>query len=43
MHPAVLTAGPRLFDGLTRDLALELRDVTRFDGGAVALRHRLMV
>jgi dihydrofolate reductase len=43
VHPAVLTAGPRLFDGLTRDLALELRDVTRFDGGAVALRHRLMV
>jgi dihydrofolate reductase len=39
VHPAVLTAGPRLFDGLGRDLALQLRDAKAFDGGCVVLRY----
>lgn len=39
VHPAVLTAGPRLFDGLGRDLALELREAKVFAGGCVVLRY----
>jgi len=40
VHPAVITAGPRLFDGLSTDLALELAESKVFDGGAVVLRYR---
>lgn len=40
VHPAVLAAGPRLFEHVTRDLALELVSARVFDGGAVVLRYR---
>jgi dihydrofolate reductase len=42
LHPAVLAAGPSLFDSLTTDLALELVAATSFDGGVVILRHRVL-
>ncbi len=41
LHPAVLTAGPRLFDQLTHDLTLELTSAQPFEAGAVALRYRV--
>lgn len=37
LHPAVLASGPRLFDHLTRDLALRLASARVFDSGAVVL------
>ena len=40
VHPAVLAAGPRLFEHVTRDLALELVSARIFDGGAAVLRYR---
>jgi hypothetical protein len=40
--PAVLAAGPQLFGHLSHDLALELVNVTAFDGGVVVLRHGVM-
>lgn len=40
IHPAVLAAGPGMFDHVTTDLALELIDSRVFDGGAVVLRYR---
>lgn len=39
IHPAALSAGPRMFDHLTRDLALRLIDARVFDAGAVVLRY----
>jgi dihydrofolate reductase len=39
IHPAVVAEGRPMFDGLTADLALELRDSRIFDGGAVVLRY----
>jgi dihydrofolate reductase len=39
LHPAVLAAGPRLFDHVTRDLALRLTDAKVFDGGAAVMRY----
>ena len=42
VHPAVLTAGPRMFDHLTRDLALELVHAEVFDAGSVVLHHRVV-
>jgi dihydrofolate reductase len=39
IHPAVLTAGPRLFEDLTHDLALRLVEAKVFDAGAVVLRY----
>ncbi len=39
VHPAVIADGPRLFDGPSRDLALELREAKVFDGGCVVLRY----
>lgn len=39
IHPAVLTAGPRLFDHLSTDLALRLVDAKIFDGGAEVMRY----
>lgn len=40
LSPAVLSGGPRIFDGLERDLALELVDTKVFDAGVVLLRYR---
>lgn len=42
VHPAVLTAGPRLFDHLSRDLALELVDSRIFGAGASLLHYRVL-
>ena len=42
LHPAVITTGPRLFEGVRSDLALELVEAKVFDAGAVVLRHRLL-
>ena len=42
VHPAVITAGPRMFDHLTRDLALELVAAEVFEAGGVVLRHRVL-
>jgi len=39
VHPAVLASGPRLFDRLTRDLALELVHAEVFEAGAVIARY----
>ena len=41
VHPAVLAAGPRLFDHLTRDLALDLVHAEVFDAGAVIARYEV--
>ena len=41
VHPAVLAAGPRLFDHLTRDLALDLVHAEVFDAGAVIARYKI--
>lgn len=38
-HPAVLAAGPRLFDHLTRDLALDLVHAEVFNAGAIIARY----
>jgi dihydrofolate reductase len=40
VHPAVITAGPRLFDHLTRDLALDLVHAEVFDAGSVVFQYR---
>jgi len=42
VHPALITAGPRMFDHLTRDLALELVHAEVFDAGSVVLHHRVV-
>ena len=42
VHPAVLTAGPRMFDHLTRDLALELVHAEVLDAGSIVLHHRVV-
>jgi dihydrofolate reductase len=39
IHPAVVAEGRPMFDGLTADIALELRESKVFDGGAVVLRY----
>ncbi|WP_019586298.1 dihydrofolate reductase family protein [Deinococcus apachensis] len=39
VHPAVLSEGPRLFDGLSRDLALRLLGAEVFEAGAVLLHY----
>jgi dihydrofolate reductase len=39
IHPAVLASGPRLFDHLTRDLALTLASARIFDSGAAVMRY----
>jgi dihydrofolate reductase len=39
IHPAVLSAGPRMFDGIGTDLALRLTGARVFDGGTVVLRY----
>ena len=42
IHPAVLASGPRLFDDLTRDLALTLTSARVFDSGAAVMRYRTL-
>ena len=42
VHPAVVTAGPRMFGRLSRDLALELAHAEVFDAGSVVLHYRAM-
>jgi len=42
IHPAVLAAGPRLFDHVTRDLALALVSARIFDSGAAVMRYRAL-
>ena len=42
VHPAVITNGPRMFDHLTSDLALDLVEARVFDAGAVVLRYRVL-
>ncbi|WP_433333659.1 dihydrofolate reductase family protein [Spirillospora sp. CA-294931] len=41
ISPAVLTTGPRLFEDLTADLALELTDTKVFPAGAIVTRYRV--
>nr|WP_042183747.1 dihydrofolate reductase family protein [Kibdelosporangium sp. MJ126-NF4]CEL15816.1 Bifunctional deaminase-reductase domain protein [Kibdelosporangium sp. MJ126-NF4]CTQ93741.1 Bifunctional deaminase-reductase domain protein [Kibdelosporangium sp. MJ126-NF4] len=40
VSPVVLADGPRVFEGISKDLPLELADSKVFDGGAVVLRYR---
>ena len=42
IHPAALTAGPRLFEHVTRDLGFTLEDSRVFDGGAAVMRYRTL-
>ena len=42
VSPAVVGAGPRVFEGVTDDLALQLVASTVFDGGALLLRYRVL-
>jgi dihydrofolate reductase len=40
IHPVVLADGPRLFEHVTRDLALTLVTARVFDSGAAVMRYR---
>ncbi|WP_132172124.1 dihydrofolate reductase family protein [Actinomadura sp. KC216] len=42
VSPAVLSAGPQVFEGLTIDLGLELTDAKVFNGGAIVSRYRVI-
>ena len=42
VHPAVISAGPHLLDGLSTDLALRLVGAKTFDGGCVLLRYEVV-
>jgi dihydrofolate reductase len=42
VSPAVVGAGPRLFDGVGDDIGLELAAAKVFSGGAVLLRYRVL-
>jgi hypothetical protein len=42
MTKVVFSAGPQMFDQLTRDLALELVHAEVFDAGSVVLHHRVL-
>ncbi|MFE0151066.1 dihydrofolate reductase family protein [Nonomuraea sp. NPDC059007] len=42
VSPAVVGAGPRLFEDVTDDLALQLVDSTVFNRGALLLRYRVV-
>ncbi|MFI0404512.1 dihydrofolate reductase family protein [Actinomadura sp. 3N508] len=42
VSPAVLSAGPQVFEGLTVDLGLELTDAKVFNGGAIVSRYRVI-
>jgi hypothetical protein len=41
LHPAVIPSGPRLFENLVENLALELLDTKVFAGGCVVLRYKV--
>jgi dihydrofolate reductase len=41
VHPAVLSAGPQMFDGMTSSLALQLTESRVFDAGSVVLRYEV--
>jgi dihydrofolate reductase len=42
VSPAVVAAGPQVFEGVSTDLALALADAKVFSGGAVVLRYRVL-
>jgi dihydrofolate reductase len=42
VSPAVVAAGPQVFEGVSTDLALELAEAKVFIGGAVVLRYRVL-
>ena len=42
VHPAVIGAGPQLFDGLSTDLALRLVEAKSFDAGSALLRYEVI-
>lgn len=42
VHPAVLTAGPRMFEHAKRDLGFHLEEARVFDGGAAVMRYRTL-
>lgn len=42
VSPAVVGAGPQLFEYVTSDLALQLLESTVFSGGALLLRYRVV-
>jgi dihydrofolate reductase len=42
VHPAVIGAGPQLFEQVPTDLALRLVEAKVFDGGAVVLRYAVL-
>ena len=42
VSPAVVAAGPQLFEGLSTNLALELAEVKAFSAGAVVLWYRVL-
>ena len=42
VHPAVIDAGPQLFEQVPTDLALRLVEAKAFDGGAVVLRYAVL-
>jgi len=41
VHPAAISAGPQLFDGLPADLALRLLEAKVFGGGCLVLRYEV--
>lgn len=41
VHPAVITDGPQLFNGLSADLALRLLETKVFAGGCLLLRYEV--
>jgi dihydrofolate reductase len=42
ISPAVLADGPRVFEGLSADIGLELAEAKVFDGGCLLLRYRVL-
>jgi len=42
VHPAVISAGPQLFDGLSTDLALRLIEAKVFEAGCALLRYEVV-
>ena len=42
LHPAVIRAGPQLFDSLSTDLALGLIEAKVFDAGSILLRYEVI-
>ena len=42
VHPAAISAGPQLFDGLSTDLTLRLLQAKVFDAGCLVLRYEVV-